>query len=945
MSEDNKWSVIKVVQEMLSADDDKSAVNIARKIDLALQIMPGKREGLDRQAVIDELVRRYSVWVGDNSSLVNNEGHVKWLTPERKKDWRYWRRYREWQEGKLPWEAVEALDTSTDQILSMLEDPEREGRWDRRGMVVGHVQSGKTGNYTGLICKAADAGYKIIIVLAGLHNNLRSQTQMRLDEGFLGYETSNTEGEGNIPIGVGTIDPSPSLRPQYVTNRTEKGDFNTRFVRNLGVSPEQKPWLFVVKKNKTVLQRLLTWIHKHVAETTDHETGRKLVTHLPLLVIDDEADHASVDTGENVVDENGQPDLIHQPTAINRLIRQILHSFSRKAYVGYTATPFANIFIHEQGATEKEGPDLFPSAFITNLSAPSNYIGPSRVFGLASEEGRTGALDLARVVSDQCSEDGKTGWMPVKHKSTHVPLVGRKDELPRSLEEAIHAFILACAVRDIRGQISAHTSMLVHVTRFNRVQEHVYQQVERYVQQLKQRIKRRVDHEGVLADMQALWEEDFIPASSDIAEFTSEEIYAVPIYWSEVEEQLLGVLEQIKVRVVNGTAKDVLDYADSPTGLKVIAIGGDKLARGLTLEGLCVSYFLRASKMYDTLMQMGRWFGYRSGYLDVCRLYTTADLVEWFEHIADAAEELRGEFDYMMNSGLTPRDYGLKVKSHPVLMVTSPLKMRTAKSLYLSFSGDLVETVSFYKDKARLEQNLRAFESLTSELGPAAHIPSQERNGRKDSWNGAQWENVAAEQVVGFLRDYRTHQDSRKVRSEPLADFIGEMALSGELKTWTVAVVGGGVSKEPVDIRGLPVKRMRRKNKAQAGDDKYSIGRLLSPQDEGLGMDERAWNAALEMTRKNWKPDPGRVRSRELPEVPSGPYIRRVRGYGADGVLPKPERGLLLIYLLDPQDSGVEGIDIPVVAFAISFPSSRAGKSVPYMVTSQLWEQEYGGSE
>lgn len=945
MSDDNKWSVIKVVQEMLSADADKSAVNISKKIDIVLQIMPEKKEGLDRQAVIDELVRRYSVWVGDNSSLVNKEGHVQWLTPERKKDWRYWRRYREWQEGKLPWEAVEALDTSTDQILSMLEDPEREGRWDRRGMVVGHVQSGKTGNYTGLICKAADAGYKIIIVLAGLHNNLRSQTQMRLDEGFLGYETSNIEGMGNTLIGVGTIDPSPSLRPQYVTNRTEKGDFNTRFVRNLGVSPEQKPWLFVVKKNKTVLQRLLTWIHKHVAETTDHETGRKLVTHLPLLVIDDEADHASVDTGENVVDENGQPDPEHQPTAINRLIRQILHSFSRKAYVGYTATPFANIFIHEQGVTEKEGPDLFPAAFITNLSAPSNYIGPSRVFGLASVEGRTGALDLARVVSDQCSEDGKIGWMPVSHKSTHIPLIGGKDELPHSLKEAIHAFVLACAVRDIRGQVSAHTSMLVHVTRFNRVQDHVFQQVDRYLQQLKQRVKRRVDHERVLADMQALWEGDFIPTSRRIAESTQEAIYDVPMDWSEVEERLLSVLEQIKVRVVNGTAKDVLDYVDSPTGLKVIAIGGDKLARGLTLEGLCVSYFLRASKMYDTLMQMGRWFGYRPGYLDVCRLYTTTDLVEWFEHIADAAEELRGEFDYMMNSALTPRDYGLRVISHPVLMVTSPLKMRTAKSLYLSFSGDLVETVSFYTDKAVLGQNLVALETLVSQLGSAAPIPSQERNGRKDSWNGAHWENVTAEQVVEFLESYKTHPDSRKVRSDVLADFINEMAFSGELTSWTVAIVGGGVSERQSEFGGISIKHMQRQNKSPAGEDKYSIGRLLSPPDEGLGLGEKAWNAALEMTKNNWKPDSGRARGKEPPKVPSGLSIRRVRGEGAGEVQPQRERGLLLIYLLDPKDSGVEGVNIPIVAFAISFPSSNANKSVPYVVNNLLWEEEYGGSE
>ncbi|MEX3012365.1 Z1 domain-containing protein [Acinetobacter baumannii] len=142
--------------------------------------------------------------------------------------------------------------------------------------------------------------------------------------------------------------------------------------------------------------------------------------------------------------------------------------------------------------------------------------------------------------------------------------------------------------------------------------------------------------------------------------------------WETIEQILPEVIEQINVRMINGTAKDALDYADSAEGLKVIAIGGDKLARGLTLEGLCVSYFLRASRMYDTLMQMGRWFGYRGGYLDLCRLYTPSELVEWFEHIADASLELREEFNLMVDSGGTPRDYGLKVQSHPVLMVTSP---------------------------------------------------------------------------------------------------------------------------------------------------------------------------------------------------------------------------------------------------------------------------------
>ena len=947
MSDENKWSVVKFVQEMLTDEKDKSAITpqlISHKIDMVLKIMPGKGEGLDRESVTEELIRRFSVWVGDDSSLVDLNGHEPWLTSERKKDWRYWQRYREWQELKLPLSAMESLDKTTDNVLSMLEDPKRDGAWDRRGMVVGHVQSGKTGNYTGLICKAADAGYKIIIVLAGLHNNLRAQTQMRLDEGFLGYETSAIESNGNKLIGVGKIDPSPALRPQYVTNRTETGDFNTKFAKNLGVSPEQRPWLFVVKKNKTVLTRLLNWIQSHVAETKDPESGRPLVTHLPLLIIDDEADHASVDTGEKVVDEDGNPDLDHEPTAINSLIRQILHAFSRKAYVGYTATPFANIYIHEHGETANEGPDLFPSAFITNLSAPSSYVGPSRVFGLAGESGRTGALNLVRIVKDQCSQDGKSGWMPVSHKSSHVPLLEGQDAMPASLTEAIHAFILSCAIRGLRGQCSQHSSMLIHVTRFNQVQQHVHRQVLGYVHGLKQRFRRRTDHLSALAELRSLWERDFVSTSLEIEAQIEEESRHPVTSWQDIEAVLLDVLDEIDVRMINGKATDALDYADSATGLKVIAIGGDKLARGLTLEGLCTSYFLRASKMYDTLMQMGRWFGYRPGYLDLCRLYTTNDLVEWFEHIADAAEELRAEFDFMMESRLTPREYGLKVRSHPVLMVTSPLKMRTAKTLYLSFSGDVVETVSFYTDKDILEKNLSALMALADELGSPSSIPPQQRNGKKDSWSGIQWPDATAQSVTRFLRGYQTHPDSRKVKSDLLADFIEEMSFSGELTSWTVAVIGGGTEKT-LDIVGSSVRMMQRQNKATEGEGKYSIGRLLSPQDEAMDLDEAGWNAALELTKRAWVKDPGRSRRKEPPETPNGPAIRHIKGLGADGIEPRPDKGLLIISLLDPEASKVTGVTSPVVAFAISFPFSNAGKSVPYLVTNVHWEQQYGSSE
>jgi len=343
-------------------------------------------------------------------------------------------------------------------------------------------------------------------------------------------------------------------------------------------------------------------------------------------------------------------------------------------------------------------------------------------------------------------------------------------------------------------------------------------------------------------------------------------------------------------------------------------------------------------------MQMGRWFGYRPGYLDLCRLYTTNDLVEWFEHIADAAEELRAEFDFMMESRLTPREYGLKVRSHPVLMVTSPLKMRTAKTLYLSFSGDVVETVSFYTDKDILEKNLSALMALADELGSPSSIPPQQRNGKKDSWSGIQWPDATAQSVTRFLRGYQTHPDSRKVKSDLLADFIEEMSFSGELTSWTVAVIGGGTEKT-LDIVGIPVRMMQRQNKATEGEGKYSIGRLLSPQDEAMDLDEAGWNAALELTKRAWVKDPGRSRRKEPPETPNGPAIRHIKGLGADGIEPRPDKGLLIISLLDPEASKVTGVTSPVVAFAISFPFSNAGKSVPYLVTNVHWEQQYGSSE
>lgn len=945
-AQDNQVRIVKFVQELLLHSGDRTSVTpnaIENQINLVLKMVPGWAEGLDRQAVVDELIRRFSLWVGEDSTLKSEAGHEDWLSAGRKRDWRYWRRYSEWLEPSLSWKAVDALDRSTDRVLGLLEDPLRNGPWDRRGLVVGHVQSGKTGHYTGLICKAADAGYKIIIVLAGLHNNLRSQTQVRLDQGFLGFETSPRLDSLRI-VGVGEIDGDPTIRPNFATNRSENGDFSTKVAKNLGITPEQRPWLFVVKKNKTVLERLLGWIQDHVANSQDPGTGRRTVTHLPILIIDDEADHASVDTGEQVFNQDGSPDLEHEPKRINARIRQILRSFTRSAYVGYTATPFANIYIHERSETLDEGPDLFPSAFIVNLAAPSNYVGPGQMFGVETEAGRKGGLPLARSIRDHEAADGLSGWMPSSHKNGHQPIHSGKDALPPSLIEAVDSFLLACAARHLRGDGREHASMLVHVTRFNSVQSQVYRQMEEHLRYVKQRLTRGIGHEELVERLRHVWESDLVPTTEAVRLALPDTVPAAPLLWDGILAVLPDVIGDIKVRTVNGTAKDALDYQEHrETGLKVIVIGGDKLSRGLTLEGLCTSYFLRASKMYDTLMQMGRWFGYRPRYLDMCRLYTTDDLQAWFRHISEAGEELRDEFELMAASGATPRDFGLKVKSHSTLMVTSRVKMRAAKSLFLSFSGQVMETVSFYRDGRVLAQNLEAARSLVVRMGnPTEHgIITRDRGLGVHRWKGTLWAKVPAEQIADFLAAYRTHPEAYKVNSLMMASFIRSMNTVGELTDWTVAALGGG-DGAPCDLSGGVVLDTLKREGTTHGD-RYSIGRLLSPRDEAIDLAADEWNAALELTLDAWRADPGRLRRQE-PDAPSGPAVRKVRGFGSKGIAGHRERGLLLLYVLDPKHewTGLPLSSPQVVAIGVSFPGSNAGVRVEYKVNNVYWEQEYG---
>lgn len=871
----------------------------------------------DAERLIKELEATFNVWIGVQGALDDDDDHIPWLSHRRAEiKWRYWTRFQRLLEEEEAWPpaTVERLNELTDAVLERLEDPRREGAWDRRGMVVGHVQSGKTANYTGLVCKAADAGYKLIVVLAGIHSSLRSQTQVRLDEGFLGYDSRQAQGSGaRKVIGVGRLDPScPPV--DTVTTSLETGDFNTAVARQFNINPGGRPLLFVVKKNASVLRNLMNWV-RWAAPQKD-EDDRPLVADLPLLVIDDEADFASVDTRAIPLDEDGNPDEDHNPTAINGLIRSLLRTFRQSAYIGYTATPFANIFIHESAETRDHGLDLFPRSFIINLPAPSNYVGPVRVFGLAAdpEAGIEAAegLPIVRKVKDH------QDWMPDGHKKEHSP-----GSLPDSLKSTIRVFILACAARLARGQQNAHNSMLVHVTRFTAVQEKVAGQVRQELKATTQRLQWGDGNspDRILDELKKVWETDFISTTRAI-----DDPDLPPLAWDAIRPLLHPAASRIEVRAVNGTAKDVLDYVDNRThGLSVIAIGGDKLSRGLTLEGLSVSYYLRASRMYDTLMQMGRWFGYRPGYADLCRLYTTDELVEWYGYITRASEELRNLFDYMRSIGSKPVDFGLRVKSHPDgLLITGAVKMRNSVEVELSFAGDISETIVFSKEAGTVTKNYETARRFLEDLGK----PEPVAKSSKKMWKG-----IPASKIVdGFLAGIVGAPGVSKAKPELLREYIRRLVEAGALTSWTVVLLSNPDGL-PHDIAGHRFGLVERSHNPDIEETAgwFRIRRLVSPTDEAIDLDDDQIAEALVRTQEAWRQDPGRSRRKTPPETPSGLMIRSVR--------PTTD-GLLLIYPLDTRKTGTVR---PLIGFAISFPGDLPDEKVAYRVNNVYWQQEYGG--
>jgi hypothetical protein len=673
-------------------------------------------------------------------------------------------------------EDIADLDAASTKVLAQLPNPHGEGDFHCRGLVLGYVQSGKTTNFTAVIAKAADAGYRFFVVLSGVHDALRQQTQDRLNSQLW------------------------QPHPELWNRLTNEADFRPTDNVDALLANQNQRVLTVVKKNGSRLRALKEWLRGARPE---------LLAACPILIVDDEADQASVNTAK--------PD--RQPTRINRLIRDIVNGSPRAAYVGYTATPFANVLIDPQ-----DYEDLYPRDFIVDLPRPQFYIGPEAIFGREPVE----------FDPDGVEDDGHDfiRSIPVEELPHLRPrgAAARHDfepELTPSLSGALRYFLLSTAARRARKLGNRHATALVHTSQHVDVHQRTARVLRSHLEAVAGKIAR--GDAQLLTQLEELWrsESERVPSS----DFGLE-----PVEWADVLALLPGVSQGVEVITDNSrTPRDErLNFDDENPGV-IVAVGGNTLSRGLTLEGLAVSFFVRTASAYDTLLQMGRWFGYRNGYADLTRLWLTDDMREWFHHLATVEQEIRFDVDRFETEHVTPEQLGVRIRTHPKLAITAAAKMQHARTADASYSGRRLQTILFnHRDAGWLDRNLEAGRRLIEAASGAAvraARPGITIVGPIDS-----------ELILQFLDNYRFHENSRDLNNRLITDYIRGRRSDGELTHFKIAVMGRGGESDYLGDLDLGLSERvgcinRARLKVVGGATYADIKALMSQSDRVIDLD------------------------------------------------------------------------------------------------------------
>ncbi len=761
----------------------------------------------------------------------------RWTDRLPAESWWYWKRLEALLRSDPKWakQQVDSVSAESFRVLQNLPDPKASTPFQGRGLVVGYVQSGKTANYTAVAARAADAGYRMVIVLSGIHDSLRNQTQNRLERELIGDHDATRQDLDNSREWVILTTPTKDFQAQESNILQSKG-----------------PFLAVVKKNVPVLQKLDHWL----------ESSEQFLDDLPVLIIDDEADQASINTKGNrpldvTVGDEDEEDENLAPSRTNALIRSILKRIKKAAYIAYTATPFANILINPEAVDRHVGDDLFPKDFVIQLPRPKGYTGTEELFGV-SAQGR----DVLQTVAE---EDVKALRGARRRRRTEIVLEQAADTLPNSLADAVISFCLAGGVRILRGLAGKPHTMLVHVSQRtadqSRIADAIRDQLDLWREASRQGQRLEVIIGPVWNGMKA-----GIDAPADD---------------EAVLKAAVRVLRELVVLELNSVTGENLEYDEKP-GRHIVAVGGNRLSRGLTLEGLTISYFLRTASMCDTLLQMARWYGFRRDYEDLIRIWTTDGIARWFSELALVEQSLRDSIIALARAGRRPDQMAIRLRAHSDLLLTARNKSGAALSQQDSWSGEHPQTVLLpLSDPVKLQSNLALTEQLIEELSPLAKCQG-----------GMLARDVPAETIATFLRGYQIHEDIIVFRNDLLADWIIGRSTIGELTDWSVFVVSPTDGKSTT-LGGREIGLVRRKRVSSE-----SIGILTDPAHEGV----------------------------DLPRGPDA-YKRSSGAYDAEAMrAARPStQGLLLIYPLDPEYLKIPSSK-PVIALALSLPqTSDAG--------------------
>jgi hypothetical protein len=816
LTEDQK-NLIKAVESRLGRLDSNTDFNdslILEQIERSIDFLDiSKDVELIRMIALGKFKQKYLLSASRRTQFVipaivdiANEPLLN-FTDEDKKNWHYWNKLRTFLEDKYVKPGIEEkglnliaqIDKQTDKILKYFKDPRRpfpddplNNNFTVNGLVIGHVQSGKTANFMGLISKSASIGYRFVIILSGTKNDLRNQTQNRFDQELSGIDRYGLKAKGVkfadwesssslddlLEWSIDGVQTPAQARAEnfwrYNTLTTGSDfEYNQGTPNFTDVFENHNIVVVVVKKNankpsngdpeyafKGVLGKLNQWIME-----------RRDKTFLPpTLIIDDEADQATVDgnaSKEELENQGYLPSTING--CIQTLVRDIygekLSPLAKKrqlAFVGYTATPFANVFMSSKHDC------LYPKDFIIALNAPLNYFGMDKYYG-------ENTRDLfVKNCDDLMAEKERKHLINQRLISPPMP---PHEIIPSRLINAFHDFLFYCVIKDFRN-IKQEKTMMVHSSQRIGEQEAIYIKLIGY----KKALETQIQSLGCKADY---WPElkkhfeKYSTLSNDIR--NNLQLTHLWPSWSdeELKDRLIYVLAKVQFKLVNGP-NDSLDYTREQLDY-VVAVGGNILSRGITLEGLAVSYYLRKANNYDSLLQMARWFGYRDGYEDLLRVYTAQSITDAFEHLLQVEEDLREEIKAYERDGMKPTDFAPAVRAHMKMRPSGRMGVASRQS---SYSGQVIQTFVMDVRKSSILSNSRLAHSFIQEL--INHYPL-ERKGSKVNIR-----NVDSQMVIDFfLKDYYYgFKDSRGIRKDEVLSYINEMRTKWNLNKIDVVLSG-----------------------------------------------------------------------------------------------------------------------------------------------------------